>query len=214
MDSDAPGDRIAQCVISRYKALPKRGKPAAKSTSAGGKQKHEWTVLAGFVVHNAKNDAFECVALGTGLKCQHRGQLSKFGDSLHDCHAEIVARRALLVFFMNQLHSHHHHKQSSAFVARCGETNQFMLRAHLSLYLYSSQCPCGSAAAPAVNPGYGEQQQQQQQLDGAPNKRRKTNPNDCSLISGSAQIKPGRGDSIPTLSMSCSDKIARWNALG
>ncbi|KAJ1801023.1 hypothetical protein LPJ59_000623 [Coemansia sp. RSA 2399] len=208
MDSDALGDRIARCVISQYKALPKKGKPAAKSTSAGSNQKHEWTVLAGFVIYNAKNDGFECVALGTGLKCQHRGQLSKFGDSLHDCHAEVVARRALLVFFTNQLHSHHH-THGSVFVARSGcETNQFMLCAHLRLYLYTSQCPCGSAAAAAVAPDYGDQ------LDGAPNKRRKTNPNDCSLISGSAQIKPGRGDSIPTLSMSCSDKIARWNALG
>lgn len=31
---------------------------------------------------------------------------------------------------------------------------------------------------------------------------------------GVLRTKPGRGDSEPTLSMSCSDKIARWNILG
>ncbi|KAJ1729027.1 tRNA-specific adenosine deaminase 1, partial [Coemansia biformis] len=31
---------------------------------------------------------------------------------------------------------------------------------------------------------------------------------------GVLRTKPGRTDAIPTLSMSCSDKIARWNVLG
>ena len=31
---------------------------------------------------------------------------------------------------------------------------------------------------------------------------------------GVLRTKPGRADSPPTLSMSCSDKIARWNVLG
>ncbi|KAJ2803467.1 hypothetical protein H4R20_002882, partial [Coemansia guatemalensis] len=31
---------------------------------------------------------------------------------------------------------------------------------------------------------------------------------------GGLRLKPGRTDSTPTLSMSCSDKIARWNVLG
>ncbi|KAJ2086012.1 hypothetical protein IW138_005968 [Coemansia sp. RSA 986] len=195
-------NRIAQCVITRYRALPKTGKPAAKDSSSG-KQKHEWTVLAGFVIQDTKaqDKEFECVALGTGLKCQHRGQLSKFGDSLHDFHAEIVARRALLVYFINQLYSHLHNTSSSVF-ERDSENNRFTLRSHLRLHLYTSQCPCGSSTVP------------DNEHDTMPSKRRKINPSDCSLIRGSVQIKPGRGDSIPTLSMSCSDKIARWNALG
>lgn len=35
---------------------------------------------------------------------------------------------------------------------------------------------------------------------------------DASQLIGSVQRKPGRGDS--TLSVSCSDKIARWNVVG
>ncbi|KAJ2349717.1 hypothetical protein GGF43_004375, partial [Coemansia sp. RSA 2618] len=86
-------DRVARCVVDQYAKLPKRGKPAAKGTDP---RKEEWTVLAGFVLEDTRTDGLECVALGTGLKCQHRGQLSRFGDSVHDSHAEIIARRALL----------------------------------------------------------------------------------------------------------------------
>lgn len=35
---------------------------------------------------------------------------------------------------------------------------------------------------------------------------------DCSLVIGTVQRKPGRGDA--TLSVSCSDKISRWNVVG
>ncbi|KAJ1732292.1 hypothetical protein LPJ72_003494 [Coemansia sp. Benny D160-2] len=254
MDSDTLGSRIASCVIDQYNALPKTGKPTAKTvplsllpTSSTGvstsvrKQKHEWTVLAGFVIHDTTNSTttsdkksqqsqkdetkeageFQCVALGTGLKCQHRNQLSRFGDSLHDCHAEVIARRALLVFFIQQLHqlilSQSKDGCNSIFEkVSTGDSNQcFALRPCLRLYLYTSQCPCGSAS-PNTEPdtdadsGAGAAASA---LAPAP-KRRKTNPNDCSEISGSVQLKPGRADSIPTLSMSCSDKIARWNALG
>ncbi|KAJ2654720.1 hypothetical protein IWW48_005935 [Coemansia sp. RSA 1200] len=163
---------------------------------------------------------FQCVALGTGLKCQHRNQLSRFGDSLHDSHAEVIARRALLVFFINQLHqlilSQYSDNCNSIFEKTLtGDSNQrFSLRPCLRLYLYTSQCPCGSAS-PNTEPDTDADSRAGASADAAaPAKRRKTNPNDCSVISGSVQLKPGRADSIPTLSMSCSDKIARWNALG
>ncbi|XVF22578.1 hypothetical protein REPUB_Repub12eG0183500 [Reevesia pubescens] len=37
-------------------------------------------------------------------------------------------------------------------------------------------------------------------------------PGTCSLLIGLIQRKPGRGDT--TMSLSCSDKIARWNIVG
>ncbi|KAJ2313366.1 hypothetical protein IWW51_001155 [Coemansia sp. RSA 2702] len=200
----ALADRIARCVVDQYAKLPKRGKPAAKGT---GPVKQEWTVLAGFVVENTQTQALTCVALGTGLKCQHRQQLSAFGDSVHDSHAEIIARRALVVYLMGQLLED---PPQSIFAKQ----PTFTLHDYIRLHLYSSQCPCGDAAIESLQGTLGQHEQ-------PPMKRQRTTI-DTSVVRGhqgfdtlgALRLKPGRADSIPTLSLSCSDKIARWNALG
>ena len=36
----------------------------------------------------------EVVSIGTGTSCLGKSQLSKDGSILHDCHAEIIAKKA------------------------------------------------------------------------------------------------------------------------
>ncbi|KAJ1657747.1 hypothetical protein GGF38_004354, partial [Coemansia sp. RSA 25] len=210
---------IAKCVIDSYRILPKRGKPTSK-----GPGKEEWTVLAGFVIEDtrqAPSERLKCVALGTGLKCLHSEQLRPFGDTVHDSHAEIVARRALLVYLMDQL-------QLSMSVASSEKPQLFCIQPgstkyrfggcdeYLRLHLYSSQCPCGDATVESLKTAEDDSDSDLPQP-----KRRRVN-DDGGVIRGhqnfaslgTIRLKPGRADSIPTLSMSCSDKIARWNALG
>ncbi|KAJ2008107.1 hypothetical protein H4R26_000382 [Coemansia thaxteri] len=214
------GDQIARCVIHQYRLLPKRGKPTAKG---GGKE--EWTVLAGFVIEDTREAAKQrltCVALGTGLKCLHAKQLRPFGDTVQDSHAEIVARRALLVYLMNQLAtaSEATDGDSTVFGQRSGSTKyQFGNGGqHLLLHLYTSQCPCGDATVESLNPDNS----QEKEWEESQSKRRRIDDDSSGIIRGhqdfgrlgTLRLKPGRADSIPTLSMACSDKIARWNALG
>ncbi|CAE8607833.1 unnamed protein product, partial [Polarella glacialis] len=78
-------DRVAQAVIGRYDELPGRGKPQGRS----------WTVLAGIVAEVQEEDSLQVLAVATGTRCIGVGaMMSGKGCVVHDCHAEVLCRRA------------------------------------------------------------------------------------------------------------------------
>lgn len=162
-------DDISALVHAQYARLPKTGKPQAG----------EWTVLAGFVLVPPTDVAAvgastaaappRVVALGTGTKCLTAKQIAAdtAGECLHDAHAEIVARRALRAFLLNEVlklgdgaASEAARQLSGASILqsipqdaatpsddasvleRCG----FELRPGAALHFYTSEPPCGDAA--------------------------------------------------------------------
>ncbi|KAM4094645.1 hypothetical protein ACB094_06G210900 [Castanea mollissima] len=193
------GEKVSDKVLSVYKSLPKKGKP----------QGREVTVLAAFLLSSPSQDELEVVALGTGTKCIGRSLLSPRGDILNDSHAEIIARRALLSLPF----------QLDTDILGQGK---YKMKPGWQLHLYISQLPCGAASLDCplspLKTNLPRERGSQSCLGDLDNSTSEPlegsvkNNGDAPKRFCSVQRKPGRGDT--TLSVSCSDKIARWNVVG
>ncbi|KAG0759566.1 hypothetical protein G6F57_009102 [Rhizopus arrhizus] len=213
---------IVNVTLKKYNELPKQGKPIFHEKKA------EWTVLASIVmIHHSTKD-IKVISLGTGLKCLPFSKLSKAGDNLHDSHAEVIARRGFIKFLLDQVNSNAYFETKD---------DKLILKPEYSFHMYISQSPCGDASMTALS--NNQSLESFQQFQSGSNKRKRMEEEYPSIIEnmyvnkkqktstqqfrrgrfefdqlGILRTKPGRLDSEPTLCMSCSDKIARWNVLG
>ncbi|XP_040929624.1 adenosine deaminase domain-containing protein 2 isoform X2 [Betta splendens] len=92
-------------------------------------------------------ERYQLVALGAGRSsCSKR--LCYSGTMVHDCHAFVIARRALLRFIYKQLllffEADPEAKESCIFESS-GESHRLQLKPKIRLHLYSNHCPEGAA---------------------------------------------------------------------
>lgn len=233
-EEDIDHDEVARlCTTAYSQSIPARGaKPARRSNGV-----LEWTVLAGLVVSypNPLNTGgkrkYSLVSLATGLKCVSYTQVvQSHGDVVHDSHAEVLARRGARLWLLSRL-EHERGAQTD-----CGprlyepaHDGRWKLATDVRLHLYVSTLPCGDASTLLF-----EFQRARQDVDAkrtgaaspldllrkyaihAPS----GSSNGTALSRGRAagmnalRTKPGRPDSPPSISMSCSDKLALWAAIG
>eukprot|EP00842_Homolaphlyctis_polyrhiza_P002396 jgi/Hompol1/3157/HPOL_003142-RA len=228
-------DRI---VLAKFAALPKRGKPVHRSAS-----QREWTVLAGIVMQQATGhttgqfepDSGVCVALGTGLKCLPLASLPSDGSAVADSHAEVICRRNWVRFMLGQMLKALDGKQSIVELARpaaedatSNTQKPFRLKSGVRFHLYISQSPY-----PVVDPQASTARKRKAAECPEPSTHKATaleapaelssgSTENATVIrgrnnfqaTGRLRTKPGRPDAPPSTSMSCSDKIAKWNVLG
>ncbi|KAM4626133.1 double-stranded RNA-specific editase 1 isoform 2-T2 [Discoglossus pictus] len=203
-------DAVSRLVVDKFSDL------TDNFTSPHARRK----VLAGIVMTTGTNvkDA-QAICVSTGTKCINGEYMSDRGLALNDCHAEIIARRSLLRFLYTQLElflSNKDDQQKSIFMK--SEKGGFKLKDNVQFHLYISTSPCGDARIFSPHEAGHEDQG-----DRHPNRKARGQLR-TKIESGEGTIPVRSSSTIQTwdgvlqgerlLTMSCSDKIARWNVVG
>lgn len=222
-------DKIALECIQSFNKIPKIGRPGAG----------EWTILSCIVQLDTTTQRYEVVSIGTGSKCIGASKMSPEGIKVNDSHAEVIARRGLMLYIYENIEKAitSTSPQESIFVK---ENGRFKLRDNIEFIFYSSQMPCGDASIiPKSNENeFGKivtsrKREAEDENNEMESKKLKIDEDDIHRtgakclpqneqdpkepgakyhLLGQVRTKPGLGDR--TLSVSCSDKIARWIHVG
>ncbi|EKM59450.1 uncharacterized protein PHACADRAFT_191808 [Phanerochaete carnosa HHB-10118-sp] len=194
-------DAIVEAVFKQYTSL--RFKPPPR----------QFTILAAFILSD-DNASLKVISLGTGSKCLPGIRLENGGNVVHDSHAEVLARRCAIRWFLEEIKRPGSRAGSSWVREQPG--GKFALAPHISMHLYVSTLPCGDASTRHLAAFQDEEMAVLKNSGAFPNlpPGSAARGRDNYSLYGVLRSKPGRADSPPTLSMSCSDKIASWNVLG
>ncbi|KAF2139526.1 uncharacterized protein K452DRAFT_274870 [Aplosporella prunicola CBS 121167] len=213
-------DDVAECVLRAFDALPPKRKPRARDAAS-----REWVPLAGVVLANmasmpADTGALTCAALGTGMKCLPASRIpAANGVVLHDWHAEVLAIRAFNRFLIDECAGLLSGRESE--FVRLREQHElsltsfqpFAVRDHVRIYMYCSEAPCGDASMELTM-----EAQEDATPWALPPKAavEAAVAEDAQVLRGRGYFselgivrrKPARPDAPPTLSKSCTDKLA------
>ncbi len=125
-------------LLHAYAGVGKTGKP----------QGHEHTVLAGIAVSfegkgDPKGGRAVFVVLASGTKCLPAASRND-GLAVHDSHAEVLARRTMVRWLMDELFAMYAGKPSA--VLEVGNTGRVCVRDGVAFHLVVSGAPCGDCS--------------------------------------------------------------------
>uniref|UniRef100_A0AAY4AM43 Double-stranded RNA-specific adenosine deaminase n=1 Tax=Denticeps clupeoides TaxID=299321 RepID=A0AAY4AM43_9TELE len=159
------------------------------------------------------------VSLGTGNRCVKGEELSLKGDTVNDCHAEIISRRGFIRFLYSELLKHYSNSEESIF--EDGE-NKLRIKADITFHLYISTAPCGDGAL--FDKSCSESASEAESCHTPLFENSKQGKLRTKVENGEGTIPVESSAIVPTWdgiqhgerlrTMSCSDKILRWNVLG
>ncbi|RMZ66531.1 hypothetical protein GMOD_00001873 [Pyrenophora seminiperda CCB06] len=209
---------IAACVLEAFNRLPEKRKPRPRNDGS-----REWVPLAGIVLCKASTDNHR----RTGMKCLPSKTLPlAYGNILHDWHAEIVAIRAFNRYLLDECIfistppypiSEIVRQRAPEEVSRyISEQQAFTIRGDITLHMYCSEAPCGDASMELTM----ALQEDATPWTSAPPTLSLTADQEPSVLRGRSNFsllgivraKPSRPDAPPTLSKSCTDKLAAKQA--
>lgn len=208
--SQTLADAIGKMIIEKFTSI-----------MAGNETYSRRKVLAGIVMTRGSDvNQAEVIAVTTGTKCVNGEYMSVSGFVLNDSHAEIVARRCLMDFLYAQLEMHCNPQLTrlSIFERPSGPIQLYKLKDGIKFHLYINTAPCGDARIFSPH-----EEEANLGIDKHPNRKARGQLR-TKIESGEGTIPVKSSDGIQTwdgviqgqrlLTMSCSDKICRWNVLG
>ncbi|CAF0723465.1 unnamed protein product [Adineta steineri] len=149
------------------------------------------TLACILMVTNGQFDQACVISIGTGNGCLAETNLvyADDGTALHDCHAEILARRGLIRYLFEQIKQS---KDSKSSIFQYNSTiNKYELHENITFHMYISSLPCGNASLELSTNSIRYKQGQKE-----------------------GTILASTDTTIKYPIKSCSDKICRWNILG
>ncbi|XP_050676531.1 double-stranded RNA-specific editase Adar isoform X2 [Leptidea sinapis] len=178
-------------------------------------------VLAGFVitVDNSPQNA-KVIAVTTGTKCVSGEHMSVRGRAVNDCHAEVAARRCLQRYLYSQLLMYANADDPKQIIEQSDleplPEGGYKLKDNRQIHLYISTAPCGDGRIFSPHESHCEP-------DKHPNRLARGQLR-TKIESGEGTIPVKNSNLIQTwdgvlqgerlLTMSCSDKVARWCVTG
>ncbi|XP_075557763.1 adenosine deaminase, tRNA-specific 1 isoform X3 [Dermacentor variabilis] len=176
----------------------------------------------------------QIVSFATGTKSIPTGLACRLGNQVIDNHAEVLARRCFLRFAYSELLKLACGEDSSVFETTGSSVFECRLKPGLRIHFFASHTPCGDASIFSKNGDVlSVAAAEDMENDATASKRPRLDPEDiyrtgAKCVPGTAQdkklpgadyhqlgvarTKPGRG--ATSLSMSCSDKMAKWHSCG
>lgn len=204
-------DQIAMLSHQRFNALTAR----IQHSLLGRK------ILATIVMRNGTDSLGKVVSLGTGNRCVKGEELSLRGDTVNDCHAEIISRRGFIRFLYSELMKHWESPGDETIFELAGD-GKLKIKSDITFHLYISTAPCGDGAL------FDKSCSEAAELNGSGHmplfENIKQGKLRTKVENGEGTIPVESSDIVPTWdgiqhgerlrTMSCSDKILRWNVLG
>lgn len=241
-DASLTGACLSQALIDRFAQLSWE-KYAELSQAVPDEKESKRRVIATFMMTRGSNGqgvmssgvGGEVVALATGTKCISGENISPGGLVINDCHAEVVCRRALVLFLYSHLLMALGRQQEES-IFEPNEDGMFGLKSGIAFHLYINTAPCGdsrvfvskdedSFESPGVTADSVESTTAvAQSADSHPLRKNrgllrvKIEGGEGTVLANTdcevAQTWDGilAGERLRT--MSCSDKLLRWNVLG
>uniref|UniRef100_A0AAQ6AJC0 Adenosine deaminase RNA specific B2 (inactive) n=1 Tax=Amphiprion ocellaris TaxID=80972 RepID=A0AAQ6AJC0_AMPOC len=173
-------------------------------------------VLAGIVMTRGFDlRSASVVSLATGTKCVDCGRQEDDGGwTLSDCHAETISRRALVGFLYSQLElllrKPADGQESSIFVPNRSCSGVFRLQDGVLFHMFVSSSPCGDARLNCPYETIGAYPSRKFRC----HLRMKVNGGEGTLPVSANQRWDGLSPGKCLVSMSCTDKMAKWSVVG